>query len=197
MLVWLSVWSKVKTYIWPSWCHCHSLSLASLKSRLVLPLWYRLTRVVLEKWPLNGCMCVSLLLVVFRWISKGCSIKKGWGRRVTSSGWSYCFIFSSVLWHCRFCESRGISPVKTCWNYPVHHLHYVVWLKTVWQCLVNSELLFAVECDSETFHGSFDHSNFMYRAVAHVAYKFAHLSLYEMLNTVKILLLCHKLITLV
>ena len=31
---------------WPSWCHCHSLSLASVKSRLVLPFWYRLTRVV-------------------------------------------------------------------------------------------------------------------------------------------------------
>ena len=26
-----------------SWCHCHSLSLASVKSRLVLPFWYRLS----------------------------------------------------------------------------------------------------------------------------------------------------------
>ena len=26
-LAWLSVWSKVQTCIWPSWCHCHSLSL--------------------------------------------------------------------------------------------------------------------------------------------------------------------------
>jgi len=31
-------------------------SLASFKSRLVLPLWYRLTQVVLEKWLLNGCI---------------------------------------------------------------------------------------------------------------------------------------------
>jgi len=29
-------------------------SLASFKSRLVLPFWYRLTQVVLEKRPLNG-----------------------------------------------------------------------------------------------------------------------------------------------
>ena len=29
MRAWLSVWSKVQT------CHCHSLSLASIKSRLV------------------------------------------------------------------------------------------------------------------------------------------------------------------
>ena len=55
VLVWLSVWSKVQTCIWPRWCHCHSLSLASLKSRLVLPFCYRLTRVVLDKGPLNEC----------------------------------------------------------------------------------------------------------------------------------------------
>ena len=58
VLVWLSVWSKVQTCIWPSWCHCHSLSLASVKSRLVLPFWYRLTWVVPEKGPLNVCVCV-------------------------------------------------------------------------------------------------------------------------------------------
>jgi len=32
-----------------SWCHCHSLSLPSVKSRLVLPFWYWLTLVVAEK----------------------------------------------------------------------------------------------------------------------------------------------------
>ena len=36
------------------------LSLASVKSRLVLPSWYRLTRVVPEKGPLNGCVCVCV-----------------------------------------------------------------------------------------------------------------------------------------
>ena len=61
-LVWLSVWSEVQTCIWPSWCHCHSLSLASVKSRLVLPLWYWLTWVVPDKGPLNGCvlLCTHL-----------------------------------------------------------------------------------------------------------------------------------------
>ena len=58
VLAWLSVWSEVQTCIWASWCHCHSLSLASVKSRLVLPFWYRLTWVVPEKGPLNGCVCV-------------------------------------------------------------------------------------------------------------------------------------------
>jgi len=57
LLAWLSVWSKVQTCIWPSWCHFHSLSLASVKSRLVLPFWYRPTQVVPGKGPLNGCVC--------------------------------------------------------------------------------------------------------------------------------------------
>ena len=39
----------VQICIRPSWCHCHSLPLALVKSRLVLPFWYWLTWVVLEK----------------------------------------------------------------------------------------------------------------------------------------------------
>ena len=33
VLAWLSVWSEVQTCIRPSWCHCHSMSLAPVKSR--------------------------------------------------------------------------------------------------------------------------------------------------------------------
>jgi len=32
VLAWLSASSEVQTCIWSSWCHCHSLSLASVKS---------------------------------------------------------------------------------------------------------------------------------------------------------------------
>jgi len=35
VLAWLSVGSEVHTCIWPSRCHCHSLSVASVKSRFV------------------------------------------------------------------------------------------------------------------------------------------------------------------
>ena len=42
------------------WYHCHSLSLAPVKSRLVLPFWYQLTWVVPDKRPLNGCVCVCV-----------------------------------------------------------------------------------------------------------------------------------------
>jgi len=38
------------------------LPLATVKSRLVLPFWYRLTRVVPEKEPLNGGVCVCVLI---------------------------------------------------------------------------------------------------------------------------------------
>ena len=71
VLEWLSVCSEVQTCIWPSWCHCHSLSLASVKSRLVLPFWYWLTRVVLDKGPLNGCgvyVCVCVCVCVLPWM---------------------------------------------------------------------------------------------------------------------------------
>jgi len=35
---------------------------APVKSRLVLPFWYRLTWIVPDKGPLNGCVCVLGLL---------------------------------------------------------------------------------------------------------------------------------------
>ena len=68
VLAWLSDWSEVQTCIWPSWCHCHSLSPASVKSRLVLSFWYRLTRVLPDKGPLlNGCVCVCVCVCVI-WV---------------------------------------------------------------------------------------------------------------------------------
>ena len=50
------VWIEVQTCIWSSWYHC----LASVKSRLVLSFWYRLTRIVPDNGLLNGCMCLSV-----------------------------------------------------------------------------------------------------------------------------------------
>ena len=61
VLAWFSVWSEMQTCIWPSWCHCHSMSLASVKSRLVIPFWYWLTRVVLDKGPLNVCSSTTYI----------------------------------------------------------------------------------------------------------------------------------------
>jgi len=84
-LTWLSVWSKVQTCIWPNWCHCHSLSLASVKTRLVLPFWYQLTRVVPDKGPLNGCVCVCV--------------------------WSFCLTLSA---HAEHCKCKYLLAGKRC-----------------------------------------------------------------------------------
>ena len=65
VLAWLSVWSEVQTCIWPSGCHCHSQSLASVKSRLVFPFWYQLTWLVLDKGPLKRVFV--LFFVVAEW----------------------------------------------------------------------------------------------------------------------------------
>jgi len=70
VLAWLCVWSEVQTCIWPSGCHCHSLSLASVKSRLVLPFWYRLTQVVPDKGPLNVCVCMRACVYCMYTIDK-------------------------------------------------------------------------------------------------------------------------------
>ena len=72
---------EVQTCIRPSWCHCHSLSLASVKSRLVLPFWYRLTRVVPEKGPLNVCVCVCVRACV-----RACVIGVEFG----ATSWAAC-----------------------------------------------------------------------------------------------------------
>ena len=62
VLAWLSVCSEVQTCIWPSLCHCHSLSLASVKSRLVF--WYRLTQVILTRAVKRDC-CLLMLTHTF------------------------------------------------------------------------------------------------------------------------------------
>ena len=68
VLAWLSVWCEMQTCIWPSGFHCHLLPLAPVKSRLVLPFWYRLTWVVPDRGPLNGCVCVCVVVVVVGWL---------------------------------------------------------------------------------------------------------------------------------
>ena len=62
VLAYLSVWCEVQTCIWPSGFHCHSLSLASVKSRLVLPFWYWLTWVIPEKG--SSKLVASICLLV-------------------------------------------------------------------------------------------------------------------------------------
>jgi len=55
-------WSKVQMIcIWSSWCHCHPIISYSSKIQNGLPFLCRLTQVVLEKRPLNGCSVVVVV----------------------------------------------------------------------------------------------------------------------------------------
>jgi len=47
-------------YLWPFTVSMQQLAFSAL-TRLVLPFWYRLNRVVPDKCPLIGCVCVSVL----------------------------------------------------------------------------------------------------------------------------------------
>jgi len=68
VLVWFSVWSEVQIVcIWSS-CNATVIPkphhLLPDKSWLVLPFWYRLTQVFVEKRPLNGVVVVVVVVVV-------------------------------------------------------------------------------------------------------------------------------------
>jgi len=103
---WCAVCSEVQTCIWPSWCHCHSLSLASVKSRLVLPFWYRLTWVVLERGPLNGCVYVYLIknmkFLLYGGSHKGATGFCVWGTSLWSIPppflWTYAYLSIILSW---------------------------------------------------------------------------------------------------
>ena len=60
----LSVWSKMQTCIWPSWCHWHSLSLASVKFRLVFTFLVPAHLGSPRQRLLNCCVCVCVWLQV-------------------------------------------------------------------------------------------------------------------------------------
>jgi len=69
--------------------------LASVKSRLVLPFWYWLTRVVPEKGPLNGCVSIRQ----WQWLGQrgptaGHSAKLSWNKVL-----NYCCVVS-YYWCC-------------------------------------------------------------------------------------------------
>ena len=98
VLAWLSVWIEVQTCIWPSWCHCHSLSLASVKSILV---------------PAHqgnpGQRAVKLVQVLPHEVAWQSSFLPNY----------FGVFIPSVLWRCFLGVRKSIRPVKTwvmrCW----------------------------------------------------------------------------------
>jgi len=97
---------------------CHSLSLASVKSSLVLPFWYRPTRVVPEKGPLNVCVCVCVracvracvrvCVICLRPSQVGVVLK--WLNRSSSFFGTEAF-FAAFLWNLRILPSKAFSQI--------------------------------------------------------------------------------------
>ena len=118
VLAWFSVWSEVQICIWPSWCHCYSLSLASVKSRLVLHFWYRLTWVVSEKGPLNVCnftavdslQCIGVLL-------RNCSLTHSFTRLPVSLDWLSGRFLNGTSAHFGL---FSVMRIKSCDNWTVN-----------------------------------------------------------------------------
>ena len=112
MLAWLSVWSEVQTCIWPSWCHCHSLSLASVKSGLFFTFlvpadpW-----VVPKKGPLNGCVYV----LSFRMSSRPVTLLRR--RRCCHTTWlplpTHCMTWTSTTcWNTSTATTKSRGPMR-------------------------------------------------------------------------------------
>jgi len=102
VLEWLSVWFEVHTCIRPSWCHCHSLSLASVKSRLVFTFLVAAhpgspgQRAV--KWV---CVCVCGWLIEYCLFSCWVTV---WNSLVSSSKNSLCCtVQANVSFLLNFC----------------------------------------------------------------------------------------------
>ena len=49
--------------IWFSWCHCHPIISCFRRIQNGLSFWYWPTQVVLEKRPLNGCVCLCVSVI--------------------------------------------------------------------------------------------------------------------------------------
>ena len=103
---WLSVWSEVQMIcMWSSWFHCHPIISCSSKIQNGLHFWCRLTLVVLEKRPLNGCNTSSSSL-----------------RYMFDSSWYACMLSSTVvvplLFVFWFCEHHTNSFLPYWWSRP-------------------------------------------------------------------------------
>jgi len=145
VLVWLSVWREVQIVCtWSIWCHCipkpHYL-LPHFKSRQVLPFWYRLTQVVLEKRPLSGCSGVVVANAVQQqtwraWLHRSTSCQWRWRAVGRVPQWVDWSVARSQSWVPRGAAashpgSRTDTPPPAITSPASHHYHYIQQKTTV------------------------------------------------------------------
>ena len=105
VLAWLSVWSEVQMIcIWFGWCHCHPVISCFSKIQNGLSFWYWPIQVVLEKRPLNGCVCVCVRVCV----TVNCSL------------WPYYYYYNRFTTLCpglpRWVGTRRANHSGFCWS---------------------------------------------------------------------------------
>ena len=93
VLTWLSGWSKVHTCIWPSWCHCHSLSLAS--TNRVKALKARVAAASSHKFPMYSRRLTLLLYMQCQQLQTGGEVCSLW----LPSFYLYWRVTSRDNWH--------------------------------------------------------------------------------------------------
>ena len=110
--------------IWSSSCHCHPIVSCSGKIQNGLPFWCRLTQVVLEKRPLNGCSSSSSSLSLLFFCRE-------WRWRASLQGAVH--LLSGVWWYMKkewgqvTCWSLGITHTTVLW--PFSGTAWVNWCK--------------------------------------------------------------------
>jgi len=94
----LSVWSEVQMIcIWFSWCQCQPIISCSSKIQNGLPFWCRLTEVVPEKRPLNGCSVVVVSSLTVQNLSECCQHDMF----CVDSSWRWCVPSTNDRWRTR------------------------------------------------------------------------------------------------
>ena len=196
VLAWLSVWSEVQTCIRPSWCHCHSLSLASVKFRLVLPFWYWL-----RKGLLNVCVCGGGI----RWTI--CKQSAPHSRQITTPTPHHSIFTGQVLFlapkqQCQSTEgstecwvainSHMLSSDASCWPcaqlsrlfaFSQKHQMYEVWWNLAKNCRHSAS---AAIYDTETGSHTSIKLGFCFRFCSSLNTKITLLNLYSVQNFVPV-----------
>jgi len=147
VLAWLSVWSEMQTCIWPSWCHCRSLSRFSENQ-------IGFTFLVLAHPDSPGkravkrlCVCVCV-----------CGLERSW------KSWNVAFVFCGreKSWSCVWIMKKLWSP-ELSWN-----LHSVTRLLLLLLLGYQRELTYQRNDSSFSAFGNSDPSGSIWSVQLHV-----------------------------
>jgi len=97
ILAWSCVWAMVQICIWPSWCHCYSLSLAPVN-----PDWFLADRTIGRAFGtvcrLSVCLSVCLSSVMFCIVAKRyVLVKKSLKELIGNQGQKVHFLVAAIF----------------------------------------------------------------------------------------------------